>query len=322
MRWMRAGLSRVSAAQSPLVSTIIPTFNRRGIVTRAIESALTQTYKDQEIIVVDDGSTDGTCEHLQATYGAKIRVLTQKNAGVSAARNAGMRASTGSLIALLDSDDEWEPTKLVKQVAFLRDHSDFGMILTDVRRVDGAGQTIDIFRRREVIRQDGDVFADVLVNPSLVPASAVFRRAVFEQTGGFDESLNTAEDIDFHLRVAADFKIGVLEESLTIAARSGDGLSSVGSSDSDYVRVVERVIREHSKRIPQDVRNIAFFQTYLRNARSSFLSGRLVEGGRYLWKAACKVRTLSGTVLLIRVAITGLRSLAVAAKRKLIARDG
>lgn len=307
----------MSGAQSPLVSTIIPTFNRRGIVTRAIESALAQTYKNQEIIVVDDGSTDGTSEYLQATYGPKIRVLTQNNAGVSAARNAGMRASRGSLIALLDSDDEWEPTKLEKQVTFLGDYPDFGMILTDVRRVDGSGQTIDIFRRREVIRRDGDVFADVLLNPSLVPASAVFRRVVFEQTGGFDDSLKTAEDIEFHLRVASSFKIGVLEESLTIAARSGDGLSSVGSSDSDYVRVVERVIREHSKRIPQDVRNSAFFQTYLRNARSAFLSGRLGEGGRYLWRAACKVRTLSDAALLTRVTITGARSSAVAAKRKL-----
>jgi len=317
-----AGPSLVSSPQSPLVSTIIPTFNRRHIVARAIESALAQTYKDQEIIVVDDGSTDGTAEFLQATYGSKIRVFSQENAGVSAARNAGMRASMGSLIALLDSDDEWEPTKLEKQVAFLRDHADFGMVLTDVRRVDGAGQTIDIFRRRDVITQDGDVFADILLNPSLVPASAVFRREVFEQTRGFDESLNTAEDIDFHLRVAASFNIGLLEESLTIAARSGDGLSSVASSDSDYVQVVERVICEHLPRISQKVRNNALFRTYLRNSRSSFLSRRLGEGGRYLWKAACRVRTVSNVADLGRIAMTGLRALAVVAKRRLTARDG
>lgn len=298
----------MSAAQTDLVSTIIPTFDRRDIVIRAIDSALGQTYRNQEIIVVDDGSKDGTSDSLRARYGARICLLYQDNAGVSSARNLGMREANGGLIALLDSDDEWEPTKLEKQVAFLERHSDFGMVLTDVRRVDGTGKTIDTFRRRDVIMRDGDVFEDILLNPALVPASVVFRREVFESTGGFDETLRTAEDIDFHLRVAASFKIGVVEEVLTVAARSGDGLSSEQSSDSDYVKVVKRAIIQKMPRISQSVKNSALFHTYLRTSRSSLLSRRIAEGASYLARAAFRARTSLDVADVGKVALIGFKS--------------
>ena len=276
----------------PLVSTVIPTFNRRALIERAVDSALAQSYGRQEIIVVDDGSTDGTAELLERRYGGRVRCVARANGGVSKARNTGMALARGELIALLDSDDEWDPTKLEKQVRFLQSRPDFGMVLTDVRRVDRQRRTIDVFHRRDVIPADGDVLLDVLRNPALVPASAMFRRDVFERLGGFDESLRTAEDLDFHLRAAAAFKIGVIEECLTIAMRGHDGLSNAATSDSDYTRVVEEFLDRHAARVPAADRRKALFATYVRNAGSAFRSGRGVEGRSYLARALRHARSL------------------------------
>ena len=104
---------------APLVSVIIPTYNRAEIIEEAVDSVLAQDYKDFELIVVDDGSTDNTSEVL-ATYGDDIRVLYQENKGVSAARNRGISEAAGKLIAFLDSDDLWMPQKLTTQVEFFR----------------------------------------------------------------------------------------------------------------------------------------------------------------------------------------------------------
>jgi glycosyltransferase involved in cell wall biosynthesis len=299
----------------PLVSTVIPTFNRRALIERAVDSALAQSYGRQEIIVVDDGSTDGTAELLERRYGDLVRCVTRPNGGVSKARNTGMALARGELIALLDSDDEWDPTKLEKQVDFLRSRPDFGMVLTDVRRVDRQRRTIDVFHRRDVIRTDGDVLLDVLRNPALVPASAMFRRDVFEQLGGFDESLATAEDLDFHLRAAAAFKIGVIEECLTIAMRGHEGLSNAATSDSDYTRVVEEFLAEHGARVPAADRRKALFATYVRNAGSAFRSGRVVEARSYLARAVRYARSPRDATEVFRVAMLVCRLVAVKAMR-------
>jgi hypothetical protein len=203
-----------------------------------------------------------------------------------------MRLARGELIALLDSDDLWDAMKLEKQVAFLRQHADYDMVITDVQRVDRVGTPIDVFRRRDFIPVDGDVLTYVLLNPALAPASALFRRIVFEQLGGFDESLRTAEDIDFHLRVAAAFKIGVIEEPLTIAARGSDGLSSIESSETDYVRVVERFVNRESGRLTPATRRAALFALYVRNARSACKSSRVTQGYRYAARALVQARSI------------------------------
>lgn len=296
-----------SVTAGPLVSTVVPTYNRRALIERALDSALAQTHLPQEIIVVDDGSTDGTAELLRERYGDRLRYVAQPNAGVSCARNTGMRLARGEFIALLDSDDEWGPTKLTKQVAFMRAHPDYGMVLTDVRRVDGERREIDVYRRRDVIRTDGAVLQYVLRDPAFVPASALFRRDVFERLGGFDESLRTAEDIDFHLRVAAAFKIGVIEEALTIAMRGHGGLSNDDASDGDYVRVLERFVRAQADQIPSTARHAALFRTYVRNARSALASGRYAEALRLAMRAGVHVRSWSDVAYAFRAALYACR---------------
>jgi glycosyltransferase involved in cell wall biosynthesis len=305
-----------AAASSLLVSTVIPTFNRHLMVQRAVDSALGQTYEHQEIIVVDDGSTDETSTVLHERYGSSIRYVWQKNGGVSTARNCGMRLARGEFIALLDSDDAWHPTKLEKQVAFLNHHPDYGMVLTDVNRVDAAGNVIDVFRRRDVLRVDGDVLADVVLNPSLVPASILIRRHVFERLGGFDESLRTAEDIEFHLRVAAAFKVGIIDEALTIAARANDGLSSEATSDADYVRVVECFVSRERARIAPNIRRRALYGLYERAARSACKSARIPESWRYSALAVAYARSVPEVIRIAEVVALSARVIGARALRR------
>lgn len=266
---------------------IIPTYNRRELVQRAIDSVLAQTHPVDEILVVDDGSTDGTGEALRARYGERIRYHWQANAGVSAARNAGMALATGRYFALLDSDDLWRPEKTAQQVAWLDAHPEFGMVLCDVVRVDADGTPYDTFHRRDVLREDGWALRWLLLNPSLVPASIMFRREVFETCGGFDPALRTAEDIDFHLRVARRWQIGVIEAPLVEAMRGHDGLSATATTYDDYVNVVERAVADAEGVVDIAIRREALAITYARNARGMAIRKRWRDAWR-LWRAALK----------------------------------
>lgn len=262
------------------VSAIIPTYNRRDLVIRAIESVLAQTRSVEEIVVIDDGSTDGTGDVLRERYGGRIRYVYQPNAGVSAARNHGMSIAQGRYFALLDSDDEWLPKKTARQIEWMEAHPDFGMVLCDVERIDAQRRVIDIFHRREVIREDGWALRWIIHNPALAPASAVLRREVFADIGGFDESLRTAEDIDFHLRIAHRWRIGVIEAPLVRAMRGHDGLSAESSTYDDYVRVVERAVEHARDKVDAAELDRALAATYARNARGLLIQKRWREGCR------------------------------------------
>lgn len=241
---------------------------------RAIDSVLAQTRAVEEIIVVDDGSSDGTADALASKYGDRIRCIRQENGGVSSARNLGMSVAGGRYFALLDSDDVWMPGKTALQLEYLEAHPHIGMVLCDVARVDAGHRPIDVFRRREVIARDGWVLGDLLMNPALAPASAILRREVYEDVGGFDTALRTAEDIDFHLRVARRWQIGVVEATLVEAMRGHDGLSAESSTYDDYVGVVERAVAGCEGLVDEPTRKRALATTYLRNARGMLIRGR------------------------------------------------
>lgn len=221
----------------------------------------------QEIIVVDDGSTDGTGDALRAAFGAHIRYLWQENRGVSAARNHGMKVARGRYLAFLDSDDEWMPEKTQQQVSWLESRREFGMVLCDVILVDQDHREIGMLRRRQMLPVDGRILKWVLLNPSLAPVSAMLRREVFDDVGGFDESLATAEDLDFHLRIAARWPIGVVELPLVRAMREHDGLSALARTYDDYVHVIERAAAGAKGQVDEVDRRRALARAYARNAR-------------------------------------------------------
>ncbi len=255
----------------------------------AVRGVLAQTRPVEEIIVIDDGSTDGSAEALHAEFGDRIVLVRQANAGVSAARNRGMAIARGRYFALLDSDDEWLPEKTARQVEWLDAHPAFGMVLCDVERIDAERRTIDFLGRRAILPEDGWVLPQVLANPALAPVSAMFRREVFEDIGGFDESLRTAEDLDFHLRIARRWQIGVVDEPLARAIRGHVGLSALSRTYEDYTRVIERAVADAVEIVPLADRQRALAAAWLRNARGMVFEQRWREAwrwGRKAWRAS------------------------------------
>jgi glycosyltransferase involved in cell wall biosynthesis len=284
-----------------LVSAIIPTYNRARDVRIAVATALQQTYQPIELIVVDDGSTDGTAEALRREFGDRLRILAKPNGGVSSARNAGLAAARGEYLALLDSDDEWLPTHVEAQVAFLESHPDFGMVLTDVVRMDSERRDYELYRRREFLPEDGYILPWVLRNPSLVPASAAFRRVVYEDVGGFDETLRTAEDLDFHLRVARRWKVGVIEQPLTRAMRGHDGLSASAQTCRDYLAVVEGFVERHRDQLEPSDRDAALLHACARNARGLLSAGNNGEALRCAARGTARIRSAQDAAAIWRM---------------------
>lgn len=197
----------------PLVSVIIPTYNRADLVLRAVNSVLSQTFTDYECIVVDDASTDGT-DHLaifKSPQPPLKYVRFDARGGVSKARNAGVAASSGQWIAFLDSDDEWLPPKLEKQVLWHREHPAFEISQTKefwVRR----GNRVNPPKTHE--KTEGYIFKQSLLRCMVTPSSVMLTRALFLDAGGFDESLPACEDYDLWLKITCRLPVGLVDEYL------------------------------------------------------------------------------------------------------------
>jgi GT2 family glycosyltransferase len=198
--------------ETPLVSVVIPAFNRAWCLGEAVESVLSQEFSGFELIVVDDGSADETPRLLER-YGRSIRVLRQGNQGVSAARNAGIAAARGELIAFLDSDDLWLPGKLPCQVDFFRCHPDALICQTEELWVRN-GRRVNPGRRHR--KRGGMIFAPSLDLCLVSPSAVMVRRTLFEQVGLFDESLPACEDYDLWLRVSSRIPVHLIDTPLIV----------------------------------------------------------------------------------------------------------
>jgi len=195
----------------PTVSVIIPTYNRAESVFAAVASVLDQTFRDFEVIVVDDGSTDGTAEQLEKSFGEKIRVIRRQNGGVSTARNAGAAVAGGGYLAFLDSDDLWHPEKLEVQVDFHQKNPGFLISQTEehwIRR----GRRVNPRDRHK--KPAGYIFPQSLQLCTVSPSSVLLDKRLFEQAGGFDERLRACEDYDLWLRLTPEYPVALVERKL------------------------------------------------------------------------------------------------------------
>ena len=222
------------------VSVVIPTYSRAEFVREAIESVLQQDYADVELIVVDDGSRDDTAAVVGA-FGPAVRYLWQENRGVSAARNYGVTASTGGLIAFLDSDDLWAPRKVSAQVAYFEAHPEAQACHMDevwIRR------GVRVNERRIHRKQGGWQFVESLPRCLISPSAIMMRRRLWERLGGFDESLPACEDYDLWLRLTAVTPVGFLPDRL-VTKRGGhaDQLSRTTPALDRYrIRALEKAL--------------------------------------------------------------------------------
>lgn len=201
------------------VSVVIPTFNRRDLLGEAVESALQQTYPEVEVVVVDDGSTDGTPAFLESMKD-RIRGLRLPRSGVSAARNAGIAASTGDFVAFLDSDDLWDPDKIERQMELFRRHPETGMVGGGCRYIGPGGQRLSGEENGPPVVG----LAELQISTAL-PGSAsnvLVRRSVLEDVGGFDPTLFRAEDRELWIRIAQRYPIRCVTRP-TVSIRLHDG---------------------------------------------------------------------------------------------------
>ena len=205
-----------------LVTAVIPAFNYARFLPRAIESVLSQTYREIECIVVDDGSTDNTSEVL-ARYQTRVRAIAQNNRGLSAARNTGIHAAAGEFIAFLDADDLWLPAKIAEQLAAFQAQPNLGAIGCGAELVDAAGvhiRFLDYAQRHPVLHESWNQvsqFRAVALRQFWVSASgsgALIPKRTFEDVGVFDETLRAAEDWDMWLRIAAKYPIFNVDDVL------------------------------------------------------------------------------------------------------------
>ena len=184
----------------PKVSIIIPTYNREEFITETIKSVLNQTYKDFEIIVVDDGSTDNTKQKLEL-FKSKIKLIEQKNSERAIARNNGVKNSSGEYIAFLDSDDLWIKNKLENQVNFLDEKKDFILTYGQSLRINEHGKSIKT-AKRQIQGYSGNVFEELLFRNFIVSATPLIRREQFERTTGFQTKYVPYEDWEFWIRLS------------------------------------------------------------------------------------------------------------------------
>lgn len=227
------------------VSVVIPVYNRTTELRRAIESVMLQSYKNYELIIVDDHSTVAILPTVTSAVSAhaqpaQYRVLKTDGKGVSAARNTGIRAAQGDLIAFLDSDDEWLPTKLEKQVEYLNTHLQLSIVHTNeiwLRNQQPAKQSA------KHQKNGGDIFISCTKLCVVAPSTVMLRKSLLDRVGLFDESFVVCEDFDLWLRITSVEAVGFLQEALTIKHGGHEDQLSLQHHSMDLWRL--RALAKH-----------------------------------------------------------------------------
>jgi glycosyltransferase involved in cell wall biosynthesis len=305
-----------------LVSVVIPTYNRRYILGAAIQSALDQSYRSVEVIVVDDGSSDDT-ESLVRGFDARVRYLSQENAGVCAARNLGLRNARGEFVALLDSDDQWLPWKLDAQVAVLRSSPELGMVWTDMVATDEAGRHLDgaylrhfYSAHRKVRIEDvlkplgtlaslwpeapaktggapaywGDLFPWMMLGNLVHTSTVLLRRTRLARAGGFDLSLKrSGEDYEFHLRTCSYGPVAFLDASSILYRVGAADQLTAPEYTLDMARnnleTVKRWLARGGARVSLPERTVRdrLAESYAWVGEQELISGAVRESREHLW---------------------------------------
>lgn len=275
---------------NPRVSVLLPTYNRAAYLRQAIESALNQTFRDIEVVIVDDGSTDDTAQIVQRINDPRVRYIYQANRGVAAALNTAWRASRGDYLARLDSDDIWLPNLLAEFVTTLDADPDLGLVYARAQWMDAQGNALpQILGAPE--KFPGQWLKSLVYGDCVCPIAVMFRRDCMERTGGYDESLIGNEDWDLWLRMAMHYRFAFRNEILARYRAHSQNLTSSVSARSlrlfdDRLRVLEKFFARSD--VPADVlplKPIAFRNVYIDIAMRHFTAKRWRTGFDYCTRA-------------------------------------
>jgi glycosyltransferase involved in cell wall biosynthesis len=261
------------------VAVVIPAFDHARFLPACIESALRQTLRPSEVIVVDDGSTDETPAVLER-FAGRVRVLRQPNRGVAAARNAGAAAARADAIAFLDADDEWLPHKLEAQAARLVAEPDLGLVHCGMVEIDAQGRE----GRVRLDGLEGHVAEEMMLFRRGVilggGSAAVVPIAAFRDSGGFDETLSTSADWDLHHRIARRRRVGFVPEVLLRYRVHG------GNMHADVARTAREMLQAYARAFAEDeslrpARRRAYGGLHAMLAGSFHAQGRYADGLRH-----------------------------------------
>lgn len=226
----------------PLVSIVLPTYNRATVVRRSIDSLLAQTFKDFEIIVVDDGSTDSTVSELADLHNQSLRIIhLDTNSGPSKARNIGIANARGKYIAFQDSDDVWHPQKLEVQITALENlgPSGYGACYSRyILRQRSRETTIPSFSDNDL---EGDIYCRLLKDNVVGTPTLIVMRDILGALGGFDETLNSLEDWDLALRIASKCKFAFVNAPLVTAYHSPGSVGERAAGEDIYKIAVKHL---------------------------------------------------------------------------------
>ena len=223
------------------ISVIIPTFNRRKTLRRAIESVRNQSLSPYEILIIDDGSNDGTKEWVKESF-QDIKYIYQNNQGVSSARNKGIKYAYGDWIAFLDSDDEWLPSKLYEQVKAIGSNPEIKFFHTNEIWIRN-GVRVNQMKKHK--KHGGYIFEKCLDICRVSPSSVLIKKEIFDDIGTFDESLRVCEDYDLWLRITSKYPVVFLDISLIYKYGGHAGqLSKVNDGIESYrIQSLEKIIK-------------------------------------------------------------------------------
>ena len=214
-----------NSQRAPEISVVIPAYNAEKFILNAVESVLAQTFRDFELIVVNDGSTDQT-QRLLSGYTNEIKIVSKENGGLSAARNTGIATASGKWVAFLDADDRWHPEKLQKQFEVVKGQGEVGFCSTRAVLVDEHGERIGEWGCPE---KNGSMLHAIFERNATIPGSGsgvIVRRDLFDKSGLFDSNLQSLEDIDMWMRLAALTNYICVDEPLTFITRHSASMST------------------------------------------------------------------------------------------------
>ncbi len=258
-------------AVKDLVSIIVPAYNRADLLGEALSSVFSQTYRDFEIIVIDDGSTDDTASVLQPLVKqGLIQYIYQKKQGVSAARNRGIIEANGQYIAFLDSDDLFEPEKLDIQVKYLQNHPEVGLVHSGFTKFDHTRYDLGY---RDTSWFSGQIYPQILLYWTTLMAidTVLVVKKVFDSVGSFDTSLSIGEDLDMWRRISRKYPFGFVDKSLA-RVRVHEGNVS-----GDKLKITEGMVKYLEKAFEDDASLSTRFQKYVFSRMFSTMAYNLLS---------------------------------------------
>jgi hypothetical protein len=240
----------------PQVSVIVPAYNAEATLPDTVDSIQRQTFQDFELIVIDDGSTDGTLVWLRSVFDSRLQVFSYSNGGLTVARNRGIERSRGEFISFIDSDDLWTPDKLALQLQALRQSPEAALAYSWTAFLDQHG---DFLFAKEASYCEGDVYAELLRHCFVANGSNILVRTTCARAvGGFDTALPRAADWDFYLRIAARWRFAVVPRYQILYRISDRAMSAdAPASEEAMLRICDRVFEARPQLLPMRDESLA-----------------------------------------------------------------